>query len=176
MRSIIRAAVAAAASLCAAIALIAATSSTASAEPSLATCVGTASVDYGPGVRLTPQLVTVTALQNYPTCVTGEDGVTAATASSSFVDTVGCDTLLGSSTGVRTYHWNDGTTSRFEYTRSATRVLSQTVATFTGTITAGRFAGSSVIETNIGPTLGVLDCLSAVGVTHIDFVAALQIL
>jgi hypothetical protein len=90
--------------------------------------------------------------------------------------TLDCNSILTTTTGVKTYRWNDGTTSRFEYSRTGTRVLSQTVVTFTGTITAGKFAGSSAVETNVGVSLGVLDCLAPGGVTHVDFTALVEIL
>ncbi|MGC5165240.1 hypothetical protein [Luteimicrobium sp. DT211] len=154
---------------------VAGTAPAASANPLDATCTGSVAVDYTPGLTLTPQTVTATATSSYTACLTGQAGITSATASGSVIDTLDCNSLLTTTTGVKVYHWNDGTTSRFEYTRTGARVLSQTVLTFTGAITAGKFAGDSALETNVGVSIGLLDCLTPGGVTHVAYTTVLEI-
>ncbi|MFC8732876.1 hypothetical protein ACFT5B_10490 [Luteimicrobium sp. NPDC057192] len=163
------------AAVCLAVGAAFAIAPTASAGPLDATCTGTVAVDYSPGLTLTAQTVTASATSTYPSCLTSQTGVTSASASGSVTDTLDCNSLLTTTTGVKTYHWNDGTTSRFEYTRTGTRVLSQTVVTFTGTITSGKFSGDTAVETNIAANLGLLDCLAPGGVTHVDFTALVEL-
>ncbi|MFF2620619.1 hypothetical protein [Oerskovia jenensis] len=176
MRSSLRTAFATAGALGIALATSVVTAPASSADVLDASCVGSVAVTYSPGLTLTPQAVTASASSSYPTCLTSETGVTSATASGSLTDTLDCNSILTTTSGVKTYRWNDGTTSRFEYDRTSTRVLTQTVLTFTGTITAGKFAGSAAVETNVGASIGVLDCLSPGGVTSLSYTALVEIL
>lgn len=127
------------------------------------TCIGTETVTYQPGLLLTPQTVNVTVKGTLTPCT----GVTSGSYLQSFTATLSCATVLAGLAATRVFHWNDGTSSTFSYERRINNAGGQTTVTFVGTITAGRFAGSSAVQQVVFVTPNTLQCLAAPGLTNL---------
>lgn len=137
------------------------------------TCVGGEVADYRPGLQLLPRQVDVEVAGTLGGCV---GAVTGGTYGSRFPAVLSCATLLAQLDGTRTFHWNDRSTSTFTYRRILTNLGGQTLVTFTGTITAGRYAGATAVEQVVFASLDTLRCLTPAGLTTLGTgIAALTI-
>ncbi|MFI2104587.1 hypothetical protein ACH436_14925 [Isoptericola sp. NPDC019693] len=146
---------------------------TAHAEVLEATCTGTSTVHYTPGLRLAPRTVDVDGGRQYD-CLSA----TVSSGVSSFaLDDVerGCLSAAPSA-HVETITWDDGSSSVLSGTVTVVNAAGTTVVTKTGTVTAGRFLGAAVLQVNTGPTIsGLLDCLTTTGLTTITETTVLEI-
>lgn len=141
----------------------------------LVECSGSNITTFSPGLRLTPQTVTLSYQESLSSCpVSSEPGLTA-TATASFPHTAGCLNLDLGTSGSKTFHWSTGETSTFEFTIVGTTLLGQVIVTDTGTITAGKFAGSAAVEVITNASLSLLDCLAAPGVETVSGATTLAI-
>ncbi|MGW2186094.1 hypothetical protein [Streptomyces sp. NPDC001719] len=149
-------------------------------------CQGTESVDYSPGVTLTPRGISVTTRGRFTECAGGADEVTSGSYGEHFtVSDADCALLLEGFHTQRTFTWNAKGTKGTKDTKNAkgtsvadisgnsTVVAGQVVTTITGTVTEGRYRGRSVKQVIVLPQPGVLECLttgltSASGVTTLD--------
>jgi hypothetical protein len=155
------------------------------AHASLATisCTGWTHATYTPGLTNTakPTAVVVDGDLNVidahsPTgsCLALGSSATAGQRDVTAQLDVGCTQLIVE-TGVETINWNDGRSTSFTFSANVTRGLSNTVLLETGTVTAGEFAGDSVVETFTAPNTAFLACGTPGGVTALDFVTAITI-
>jgi hypothetical protein len=121
------------------------------------TCQGTQTINYAPGLVLEPKQVIFKASETFPSCVSVSDqSIKSGTHTATAQMKLGCLTVLEPGKGTKTFTWNNGQTSTFTYTSTATQALGQTVLTLTGTITAGKFAGDTAAQviTTSGDPLG----------------------
>jgi hypothetical protein len=105
-------------------------------------CDGLTNLSYSPGLTYTPQPSASTV---YARCVsTDRPDITSGTYSTSrSVPQASCLTLLGSTSGTRTYHWNTGETSTVQFVDTNSYVAGTLVVEQVGTVTSGVFAGQS---------------------------------
>jgi hypothetical protein len=119
-------------------------------------CVGSFGRTFSPAIALTAQTLTATGATNYNTCVIGPAGAgaDAATLPLSCVDITAGPALT------ETIAWNDATGGTSTISWSAPTVVAQTVV-FTGTVTAGRFAGDTADKVTSGVSyfVSVVNCL-----------------
>ncbi|WP_405657881.1 hypothetical protein OG379_00085 [Streptomyces sp. NBC_01166] len=150
----------------------------AAAGPSaLVTCVGQQVIDYSPGLRLTqPRDVTYQANGSYSSCPLN-DGVTSVTyTESGFVPGATC--VAFPSTATANLHWSNGQNSTVQVTGVEIDVAGATsVYASLGTVTAGRYAGSTVNVTVefIPDLLNPLPCLTTTGLTRVSGLSTLVI-
>lgn len=119
-----------------------------------AECAGTFTRTFSPPVTTTPQTVTATSTDSYSTCVVGLAGTGLTTTTV----TLSCVNLGAIPAETETITWQDGGTSTIAW--SAPVVTGQTVV-FSGTVTAGRFAGDTAakVTSGISYLAVVLPCL-----------------
>lgn len=155
-----------------------ATAAQAAAGPSaLVTCLGQQVTDYNPGLHLTqPRDVTYQANGTYSSCPLN-DGVTSVTyAESGFAPDATC--VAFPSTATAHLYWSNGQTSTVQVTGVEIDVAGATqVYVSLGTVTAGRYAGSTVnVTTEIIPDLlNPLPCLTTSGLTRVSGLSTLLI-
>jgi hypothetical protein len=131
------------------------------------TCTGTETVNYQPGLLLSSQQVHVAVNGILAPCVSSNPAVTAGTYLPAFSATLSCATLLSGLPGTRVFQWSDGKSSTFTYSRTLNSVGGQLTVTFTGTITAGEFAGDTAVEQVVFVTPNTLQCLAPPGLTSL---------
>lgn len=155
-------------------ALCAATTESAQADDPLdATCTGTRTVTYTPGIVLLETREVDVAVSATYTCLS--TAVSSASSSFTVHGPRSCVAAEGDSVAV-TLTWNDGSTSTATYQQTAAYVGGTTVLTKTGSVQSGRFAGDSYLEVVTGPTVsGLLDCLTTEGLTERQATAVLEI-
>jgi hypothetical protein len=171
MRSFVRHITPAVVALILAVAAPLAAASSAAAAVTQVDCVGSATVQYSPGITNASQSVTVTNSTHYtceqalPLPVTTYTGSTH----SSHTTEASCTDLLSAPSGTITnvLIWDDGQTSTFVYTATAVRADSTTTTTLTGLITAGRYSGSDAVLQAVFPNPSVLECGAPGGVTSL---------
>ncbi|MER5549514.1 hypothetical protein [Streptomyces sp. NPDC002589] len=129
------------------------------------TCSGTETVQYNPGLLVTPQTVHVNVTGILAPCSSSDRGLTAGNYQESFDTTLSCATLLSPRAGTRVFHWSNGQTSTFSFNRALNNAAGQTTVTFTGEITSGEFAGDTAIEQVVFVTPTALQCAAPPGVT-----------
>ncbi|HEV2782161.1 MAG TPA: hypothetical protein VGX25_22440 [Actinophytocola sp.] len=144
-----------------------------SASTELLSCGGTGSNTFQPGVNNTPRTVTVHSEAHYQPC-TGTSGITSGHYELTAAGTVSC--LGGAFTITFTITWNTGQTS----TITAIGVLvlrpaNETVVLYHGTVTAGTFAGATVLQTAAVLNATPEQCFTEEGVTGTSGVAAIAI-
>lgn len=134
-------------------------------------CVGTETIDFSPGLTLTPKATTIALTVDLATCT----GISDPPVTSSFLQiaptfSASClgpvDGLLIPITVV--YTWNTGDTSTIHVTATGTRAGAVQVITAVGEIIDGLFAGASVVTVQTLPIPSVLHCLAPPGVTEIS--------
>jgi hypothetical protein len=108
-------------------------------------CLGSFGRTFSPAVTLTSQTVTVTEDNDYNSCVvgptaTGADTVTLALA---------CVPVTAVPATTETITWNDATGGTSTISWSSPTAVGQTVV-YTGTVTAGRYAGDSATKVTSG--------------------------
>ncbi len=121
-----------------------------------AECVGSFTRTFSPAVTLTAQLVTATSADSYSTCLVGPDGTGATITTLS----LSCVTLTAGPAETETITWNDGAGDTSTIAWSQPVISAQTVV-FTGTVTAGLYAGDTAAKVTSGTSyLGsVVGCL-----------------
>ncbi|WP_437791807.1 hypothetical protein [Sorangium sp. So ce693] len=126
-------------------------------------CVGDFNRSFSPAVTVTPQTVTVTEAFDYDTCLIGP----SATGAASITLSLGCVPVSAGPPETETVTWNDATGGTSTITWAAPTVVGQT-ALFTGTVTAGRYAGDSATKVTSGISyLGsVIECLLGTPVSN----------
>ena len=132
-------------------------------------CTGTEVLTYNPGVRLFPRTVTLTVAANFGPCVSTNPAIasgSAGTPPGGVSAKLSCLNLLDSGSGQATIRWNNGTTSRYAFTRSSQTVGGQLISTTTGAVIAGEFLGRSVLVVSVSPAPNFLECLSPAGLTQ----------
>lgn len=124
-------------------------------------CVGLTNLTYTPGLTYTPQSVTLTASTVYARCISSDrPDITSGTYSANPPGPrESCLTLLGSTSGTRTYHWNTGETSTVSFVDTNSVVAGNLVVEQVGTVTSGVFAGQSSSGT-LTLTGNFLTCLT----------------
>ena len=128
-------------------------------------CEGTNATSFSPGLLLAEQEVRLTYAESLGPCLVSSDpAVRSGSAAASFPVLAGCLHLDPGVAGSKTFTWNTGETSRFEFTIVGTTVAGQVVVTNTGTITAGKFAGAVAEEVIANASLSLLNCLAPPGV------------
>ncbi|HUR23284.1 MAG TPA: hypothetical protein VMZ73_05365 [Acidimicrobiales bacterium] len=147
-------------------------------SPSI-TCTGTETATYSPGVKLVPRTVNLKVVATFNPCISTNASIasgTAGTPPNGVPASLACLSLLSPASGEAVIHWNNGTLSRYSFTRSSQTVAGQLISTATGKVIAGEFLGRSVVSTVVSPSLNVLDCLSPSGLTHRTGTVALTII
>ena len=142
------------------------------------TCTGTETVTYSPGLRLFPRTVTLNVVANYGPCVSTNPGIasgTAGTPPGGVPATLSCLNFLTPASGVATIRWNNGTISRYSFTRSSSTVAGQLISTTTGQVIEGEFVGRSVLIVLVSPAPNLLNCLTPAGLTGRSGIATLTI-
>jgi hypothetical protein len=146
-------------------------------------CTGWTHATYTPGLTDTAKPTTVVVDGNLnvidehsPTgsCLAIGSSATAGERNVTAQLDVGCTQLIVE-TGVETINWNDGQSTSFTFSANVTRGASNTVLVETGTVTAGEFAGATVVETFTAPNTAFADCGTPGGVTALDFVTVITI-
>jgi hypothetical protein len=139
-------------------------------------CVGTESLAYSPGLTDTPATTTLTITTILSPCVSAMPLWTGA-ATSFRTNPPGlssCLDLLRSGSASKLLTWSDGTTSTFSYNSTANRIRGQLVYAQAGTITAGRYKGSTGLGTFVGPS-DLTACSTPSGLTGLTGVYTLDI-
>jgi hypothetical protein len=131
------------------------------------TCLGADSVLYSPGLLLEPQLVTVAATRSFGLCVSTDPDIRAGANVIRDQREKSCLTLDSNASGVTTFSWNNGETSTFAFSRTASNPVGQAVVTYEGTITGGEFTDDTAVMVITNVTLNLLGCLAPPGVTSV---------
>lgn len=121
-----------------------------------AQCVGSFTRTFSPAVTLTAQSVTATSADSYSTCLVGPAGIGATVTTLS----LSCVTLTVGPAETETIAWQDGAGDTSTVAWSQPVISAQTVV-FTGTVTAGLYAGDTAAKVTSGVSyLGsVVGCL-----------------
>ncbi|MFD0635592.1 hypothetical protein ACFQ9X_32630 [Catenulispora yoronensis] len=108
----------------------------------------------------TSQTVTTSRSFDYEPCVsTSVPALTSGGVSFSYTAPgFSCLDLLGSGTVHKTITWNTGQTSAITGQRVSSVAGATTTTVITGQVTAGLFAGDSVVDTEVGPATSILTC------------------
>ncbi|NTX02683.1 MULTISPECIES: hypothetical protein [Myxococcus] len=147
----------------------------------LVTCpVGTSQASYSPGLKNTPQNVTVSGQATFSNCVTVlGDPVTSGTSSltSGVVQGFSCGDLLLPRTVTQTVTWNTGESSTMVFTQLRVGVQDTlSVFTLTGTVLSGKFVDSIAVRTITYVTLDLEDgCASPEGLTSLSGLTTLTL-
>ncbi|MFE1345660.1 hypothetical protein [Streptomyces sp. NPDC058757] len=130
------------------------------------TCAPPTSVlnSYSPALTAAPQTVTVSTTALYGPCVSpSQPAIISGTRTASVTTTTSCADLLGPGTFTYTITWNTGQTSTLStnYTRVAAGGVYTVTAT--GVVTAGVFAGDTVVVNYTGPSTDITLCTLGLG-------------
>ncbi|MFD1146233.1 hypothetical protein [Saccharothrix hoggarensis] len=144
------------------------------------TCLPTSSqtASFSPPLTLTPGPTTVTASTQYGPCTsTSVPELTSGSRSATITyPALSCLDLVTSAPLTFTITWNTGQTSTISGSTTVTTAGAALVVTITGNVTAGLFAGDSVVQTITGPSTAVTLCTLGMGtVPSIYGVVALSI-
>jgi hypothetical protein len=143
------------------------TATPASASALDVTCVPPSSqtVTFNPPLTLIPGPVAVSASTQYGPCTsTSVPGITSGSRNATFsYPSISCLDLLKSQSIIFTITWNTGQQSTITGNTTVTTVGAALVVTITGTVTAGLFAGDSVVQTITGPSTAVTLCTLGLG-------------
>jgi hypothetical protein len=128
-------------------------------------CTGSQTLNYSPGLTLTPQAVTVSGSGSFSCPVSSDPTIsTGAFTVGPVGATLGCALTGGS--GTFAYTWNNGQVSTVSATSLVTASLGVVSVTSTGTVVSGPFTGDTAVFTWTGASPGLLDCLTPTGVTQ----------
>jgi hypothetical protein len=139
------------------------------------TCTGTESDVFSPGLLLSPREVTVTVSQILGPCESTDPTVTAGLDGGSYQEVGSCINIDSAHSGTLELYWSNDQYSTFNYNVTTSTLLGQTVASFSGAISAGEFAGDTADMTVITGTLNVLNCLAPPGVTSTSGAVTLEL-
>jgi hypothetical protein len=140
---------------------------TAAAAPATAgaldvTCLPTSSqtTSYNPPLTATPAPTTVTSSTLYGPCTSASvPGLTSGSRIATFpYPDASCLKLLEPASLIFTITWNTGQTSTISGNTTVTSAGTAVIITITGNVTAGLFAGDSVLQTITGPSADILLC------------------
>jgi len=120
---------------------------------------------FSPPLTLTPGPATVTASTQYGPCTSATvPGLTSGARNATIpYPSVSCLDLLNSAPLSFTITWNTGQQSTISGSTTVTTVGAGLVVTITGSVTAGLFAGDSVVQTITGPSIAVTLCTLGLG-------------
>jgi hypothetical protein len=142
-----------------------ATATPATASTLDVTCVGSQTATFTPPLTKAPKPVTVTASTQYGPCTS--PSVPALTAGSRNATipypSLSCLDLLNSAPLTYTINWNTGQQSTITGSTAVNTVGAALVVTITGNVTAGLFAGDSVVQTITGPATDITKCTLGLG-------------
>jgi hypothetical protein len=145
---------------------VVATATPATASTLDVTCVPPSSdnVIFTPPLTLAPQPVTVSASTQYGPCTSASvPGLTAGSRHTTINNTRSCLDLLKSNPVTFTITWNTGQQSTISGNTTVSTAGAVLVVTITGNVTAGLFAGDSVVQTVTGPATDILLCTAGLG-------------
>lgn len=119
-------------------------------------CLGSFSRSFSPPIALAAQTLTATGATDYNTCAIGP----TATGSDVVTLPLACIDITAGPAITETITWSDATGGTSTIAWSAPTVVAQTVV-FTGTVTAGRFAGDTADKVTSGVSYfaSVVGCL-----------------
>ncbi|WP_030398118.1 hypothetical protein [Kitasatospora purpeofusca] len=132
-------------------------------------CVGSDTTNYDPGLRTFSQTVDTYGTDEGHSCtgVGRISGLNSFTASFTGHYTASCVSPIQAGSGTEVLTWNDGTTSTWSWSSTvATNSAGQLVGTYDGPITAGRYSGANLNNTDVEPNTNVTACFSAPGLTQ----------
>ena len=130
------------------------------------TCQGSQTVNYAPGLIVTPKQVVYTAHDDFTSCTSVQDpSIKTGTHTATAQAPLSCLAVLTPVSGTKTFTWNNKQTSVFTYSSSVSQVLGSTVVTLTGTITSGKFMGDTAVQVVTTASANPLGCLASPGVT-----------
>jgi hypothetical protein len=110
-----------------------------------AQCAGSFTRTFSPAVTVSSQTVTAASSYSYSTCLVGATGTGAATTTLSLA----CVSLTAGPAETETIAWQDGAGDTSTIDWSPPVIAGQTVV-FTGTVTAGLFAGDTAAKVTSG--------------------------
>ena len=140
------------------------------------TCQGTQTVNFTPGLLLTPKQVIFKASDDFTSCVSVPDpSIKSGTYTSTAQALLSCLTVLQPGTGTKTFTWSNGQTSTFTHSSTVLQVAGQTLMTLTGTITAGKFMGDTAVQVITIASTNPLGCVASPGVTSAQGTSTLVI-
>ncbi|MER7705192.1 hypothetical protein ABTX81_20140 [Kitasatospora sp. NPDC097605] len=151
---------------------------TAQAHVVQVSCEGTVHNAYDPPLTATPRDTEVTVDSSYNIgCVApGHEDILPGSAHLHVtVPDYSCIDLLSTAPGTQTITWADGSTTTYAYTRAVSDIAGTLVVTNSGTVTAGRFTGSTVLQVATAPAPNPLVCLTT-GYSSLTAAVSLQIL
>ncbi|NUR74110.1 MAG: hypothetical protein HOU81_25155 [Hamadaea sp.] len=132
---------------------------------------------YSPPLTNQPQPVTASTTALYGPCTSvSHPAITSGSRTATVPLTASCLDLLGSGTLTYTITWNTGQTSTItsNFTRTVVGAVYEILAT--GTVTAGVFAGDSVVTDFTGPSTDITLCTLGLGtVSSVYNVGTLEI-
>ncbi|WP_146616624.1 hypothetical protein [Kitasatospora sp. SolWspMP-SS2h] len=157
----------AAAAVGAAAMLGALTAAPAHAAPLDATCTGTDTTTYTPGLTNTPRTVTISGRISLSCLSPSRPAITGATITGGgTAPDLTCAVLEQPSSGTSTIAWSDGSRSTYTYTTALGPGAAGTqVLTLTGTITSGTFAPDSLLIAVVFANTDLNACNSTSGLT-----------
>jgi hypothetical protein len=134
-----------------------------------ATCTGTNTTNYSPGLANTPRTVTVQGTITM-TCLRVVGLPLHGTITGGGTGTLNCALLQTPSSGSSTIAWTmlgaPHATSTYTYTSTVSPGASgTTVLILTGTITSGLFQGDTLVMTTVYANLDLLACSTPSGLT-----------
>jgi hypothetical protein len=138
-------------------------------------CQGSTSIDYNPGLLLTPQLVQYRESDQFSTCTSVDPTVTAGSLKTEATLMASCLQPLGTGDGLFTINWNNLQSSTINATFTVTSAGGIVTSVANGVVVSGAFAGSRVqgVFTYLQPNL--LQCVAPPGLTHQNGTASLLI-
>lgn len=144
---------------------------------SVVRCAGTESVTYSPGLTDTPATTSTSINDILSPCVSAVPLWTGSATVSRTIPslTSSCLDLLRSGSSSKILDWSDATSSTFAYNTIVDRVRGQLIVNEIGTITSGRFRGSTALGTVVAPG-DLTACSTSTGLTRLTGVYTLDIL
>ncbi|WP_394840859.1 hypothetical protein LZC95_27760 [Pendulispora brunnea] len=128
--------------------------------------VGTNVVQFDPGLTFTVQDTTITGEGQYTGCIGTDPAITSGRSRVTGAGKLNCLTSDGST--VEEIRWNTGEKSTISYTFGViAQPAGEAVVVVTGTVTAGKFKGSTVASPGALLTLDPLACATPAGVREI---------
>lgn len=145
--------------------LVVVTSRQAAADVVDLQCTGSQTLNYSPGLQLTPRNVAVNGSGTFSCPLSSDPAISSGGFDvGPFTASLGC--ALTGGTAEYSYTWNDGRVSTISATSLVTLNLGVVSVTSTGNVISGPFTGDLVLFTWTGTSPGLFDCLSTAGVTQ----------
>ncbi|MEN1832191.1 hypothetical protein AAIM60_04870 [Pseudomonas lijiangensis] len=147
----------------------------------LASCTGTHTANWSPGLTNTAQLINVSTSSNWPVCVSlSAPLITSASSAQTFQANFSCQSLLLQTPPITwVINWNDGSTSTYEFTANVNNVGTlNTTIVGTGKIIDGRYKNANATSTFVLGNLTALlnnECNQPAGITQVSGLSELVI-